>query len=141
MSEIKTTNTIFFRHICIELKYTLMKRNFIKSCCYITTILSLFSGSISYGQQLEKHDDSAFVNQHVTGVGTTTIVYHLDHPMSDDSRQACLEYLNNYPRILSASVSSSSVTMEFAEQIVSNEMIYLFIQRLEMNYIRKPKQS
>ncbi len=101
----------------------------------------LFPTFSSIAQVQEKHPDSYYANSHVTGIGTKTIVYHLDKALSPQLEQACQDYLSNYPRITQAVVSSNSITMEFNENIVSNEMIYLFIQRLEMNYIYKPKKS
>lgn len=116
-----------------------MKKVFINSCCYITTILSLFSGSISYGQQLEKHDDHVFVNQHVTGVGTPIIVYRLTDPVEPKILDELTVYLKNMNAIRDVRIDGSDIAIQFKEN-TTNEMIYLFIQRMEMLYIyRNPK--
>lgn len=117
-----------------------MKHNLVKTGVFLFLCL-LFPSVKSFAQAQEKHPDSYYANTHVSGVGTTTIIYHLDNALTPQLAQACQDYLSTYPRIAHASVSNNAITMEFNENIVSNEMIYLFIQRLEMNYIYKPKKS
>lgn len=117
-----------------------MKRNFVKTPLFLL-LFSLFSSVHVFSQAQEKHPDSYYANSHVTGIGTSTIVYHLDNALSAQVAQDCQTYLSNYPRIAHAIVNSSSIILEFNEPITTNEQIYLFIQRLEMNYIYKQKKS
>ena len=99
----------------------------------------LFPSFQVFSQAQEKHPDSYYVNSHISGIVTNTIVYSLDKPLPEESKQACQNYLSNYGRINLATISDSAITMVFNNQVISNEQIYLFIQRLEMNYIYKHK--
>lgn len=114
-----------------------MKNHFINCLCFTTT-LSLFSAFNSYGQQLEKHDDGVYVNSHVTGVGSSTIVYHLTSPLETTLLDELRVYLESMNAITHVEVNGLDISIEFKEP-TTNEMIYLFIQRMEMLYIYKPK--
>lgn len=115
-----------------------MKNDFI-NCLYITTILSLFHGFNSYGQQFEKHHDSVYVNQHVTGVGTPTVVYHLTTSLETTILDELEIYLESLNAILDVQVNGLDISIQFKEN-TTHEMIYLFIQRMEMLYVyRNPK--
>lgn len=115
-----------------------MKTNFI-NCLYITTFLSLFHGFNSYGQQFEKHDDSVYVNPHVTGVGTPMVVYHLTTPLETTILDELEIYLESLNAITDVQVNGLDISIQFKEN-TTHEMIYLFIQRMEMLYIyRNPK--
>ncbi|MNE43959.1 hypothetical protein D3C87_00370 [compost metagenome] len=115
-----------------------MKNDFI-NCLYITTILSLFHGFNSYGQQFEKHHDSVYVNQHVTGVGTPTVVYHLTTPLGTTILDELEIYLESMNAINDVQINGLDISIQFKEN-TTHEMIYLFIQRMEMLYVyRNPK--
>lgn len=115
-----------------------MKTNFI-NCLYITTFLSLFHGFNSYGQQFEKHHDSVYVNPRVTGVGTPTVVYHLTTPLETTVLDELEIYLESLNAITDVQVNGLDISIQFKEN-TTHEMIYLFIQRMEMLYVnRNPK--
>ncbi|AEA44325.1 hypothetical protein [Fluviicola taffensis] len=112
-----------------------MNKNFI-NCLYITTTLSLFSAFHSYGQQLDRHDDSIYQNQHITGVGTSTVVYHLTESLKDNVLVELENYLESMNAITQVDIQGLDVFIQFKEA-TTNEMIYPFIQRMEMLYINK----
>jgi hypothetical protein len=115
-----------------------MKKNFI-NCLYITTTLSLFSAFNGYGQQIEKHEDGVYSNSNVSGVGSSTIVYHLTAPLETNILDELENYLESMNAITQVDVSGLDISIQFKEP-TTNEMIYLFIQRMEMLYInRNPK--
>lgn len=115
-----------------------MKKTFINCLCFTTT-LSLFSAFNSYGQQIEKHEDGVYSNPHVTGVGSPTIVYHLTSSLETTILDELENYLESMNAITQVEVSGLDISIEFKES-TTNEMIYLFIQRMEMLYInRNPK--
>jgi hypothetical protein len=115
-----------------------MNKNFI-NCLYITTTLSLFSAFTSYGQQFERHDDSAFSNPHISGVGSSTIVYHLTASLETNIIDELENYLESMNAITQVDIAGLDISIQFKES-TTNEMIYLFIQRMEMLYInRNPK--
>lgn len=115
-----------------------MNRNFINCLC-ITTTLSLFSAFNSFGQQLERHEDGVYSNQHVSGVGTSTIVYHLTSALETTILDELENYLESMNAITQVDVTGSDISIQFKES-TTNEMIYPFIQRMEMLYIyRNPK--
>ena len=115
-----------------------MNKNFINCLC-ITTTLSLFSAFNSYSQQLEKHEDGVYSNQHVSGVGSSTIVYHLTTVLETNILDELENYLESMNAITQVDVSGLDISIQFKES-TTNEMIYPFIQRMEMLYInRNPK--
>jgi hypothetical protein len=115
-----------------------MKKHFI-NCLYITTTLSLFSAFASYGQQLEKHPDGVYSNPHVTGVGSSTVVYHSPVVLETTILGELESYLESMNAITQVDINGQDISIEFKEA-TTNELIYLFIQRMEMLYIyRNPK--
>ena len=114
-----------------------MKNRFINCLCFTTT-LSLSLAFASYGQQVEKHEDAVYANPHVTGVGSPTIVYHLTSALPTTVADELTVYLESMNAITHAEVNGFDITIDFKES-TTNEMIYLFIQRMEMLYINKPK--
>lgn len=114
-----------------------MKNRFINCLC-ITTTLSLFFAFTSYGQQIEKHEDGVYSNPHVTGVGSPTIVYHLTTALETTVADELTIYLESMNAITNVEVNGLDISISFKEP-TTNEMIYLFIQRMEMLYIHKPK--
>lgn len=116
-----------------------MKRNFINCLC-ITTTLSLFSAFHSYGQQLDRHDDSVYQNQHVTGVGTSTVVYHLKDLLKTNTSVELENYLESMNAITQVDIQGLDIFIQFKEA-TTNEMIYPFIQRMEMLYINKNSKT
>lgn len=115
-----------------------MNKNFINCLC-ITTTLSLISAFNSYGQQIERHDDNVYSNQHVSGVGSSIIVYHLTTSLETNILDELENYLESMNAITQVDVNGLDISIQFKEA-TTNEMIYLFIQRMEMLYIyRNPK--
>ncbi|WP_294679249.1 hypothetical protein [uncultured Fluviicola sp.] len=114
-----------------------MKNHFINCLCFTTT-LSLSFAFPSYSQQVEKHEDAVYANPHVTGVGSPTIVYHLTSALAATVLDELTIYLESMNAITQVEVNGLDISIEFKEP-TTNEMIYLFIQRMEMLYINKPK--
>lgn len=115
-----------------------MKKNFINCLCFTTT-LSLFSALNSFGQQLERHDDGVYLNPHISGVGSPTVVYHLSSSIETTVLSELEIYLESMNAITQVNVTGPDIFIEFREP-TTNEMIYPFIQRMEMLYIyRNPK--
>lgn len=110
-----------------------MKTRFI-NCLYFSTFLSFFPGFVSFGQQHEKHEDIVFSNSQVTGVGTPTITYHLIHKLDPQVGVELKNYLTAMNAIVDVQVKDLEVIIQFKEN-TTHEMIYLFIQRMEMLYI------
>lgn len=110
-----------------------MKTNFINCCCFAAT-LSLFSAFNGYGQQLEKHEDSEYANPHITGIGSSTVVYHLTAPLKTDLLAELENYLESMNAITQVEVNGLDISIQFKEA-TTNQMIYPFIQRMEMLYI------
>jgi hypothetical protein len=100
----------------------------------------LFPTFSSIAQVQEKHPDSYYANTHITGIGTNSIVYHLDNPIDSKILQACSDYIAGYKHVVKFEITSTAINMLFAEP-VSNEQIYLFIQRLEMNFLNRQRKS
>ncbi|MNK18572.1 hypothetical protein D3C87_367800 [compost metagenome] len=116
-----------------------MKTNFINCLCIAAT-LSFSSAFQSYGQQLEQHDDSEFANAHVTGVGSSTVVYHLDTPLATNVLAELENYLESMNAITQVDIKGSDISIQFKEP-TNHKMIYPFIQRMEMLYINKNTKS
>lgn len=114
-----------------------MKNHFINCLCFTTT-LSLFFASASYGQQLEKHEDAVYANPYITGVGSPTVVYHLTTALETTVIDELTIYLESMNAITDVEVNGLDISIAFKEP-TTHEMIYLFIQRMEMLYIYKPK--
>lgn len=115
-----------------------MKKNFI-NCLFIPTALFLFSAFSGYGQQLEKHEDSDYANPQVTGVGSSTIVYHLTSSLETTILAELENYLESMNAITQVDINGLDIAIQF-KQTTTNELIYPFIQRMEMLYIyRNPK--
>nr|WP_294860823.1 hypothetical protein [uncultured Fluviicola sp.] len=112
-----------------------MKNRFI-NCLYITTTLSLISALNSYGQQVERHEDSVYANSHVSGVGSPTVVYHLASSLETTILDELENYLESMNAITQVDINGLDISIHFKES-TTNEMIYLFIQRIEMLYINK----
>lgn len=128
----------FFVTFVQELNTLLMNKNFINCLC-ITTTLSLFSAFTSYGQQIERHEDAVYSNQHVSGIGSSVIVYHLTSALETNILDELENYLESMNAITQVDVNGLEISIHFKES-TTNEMVYPFIQRMEMLYIhRNPK--
>lgn len=115
-----------------------MKKNFINGL-FFTTTLSLFSAFSSFGQQFERHEDAIYSNQHVSGVGSPIVVYHLTAPLETAILGELEHYLESMNAITHVDINGQDISIEFKEP-TTNEMIYPFIQRMELLYIyRNPK--
>lgn len=116
-----------------------MNKRFI-SCLYFTTAFLLVSVSVSYGQQLEKHEDHVYVNPNISGVGSPTIVYHLPAPLETNILADIENYLKSFKAITQVDFNGQDISIQF-NGVTTNEMIYLLIQRMEMLYIYKNPKS
>jgi hypothetical protein len=116
-----------------------MNKQFI-NCLYFTAAFFFFSTLTVYGQQFEKHEDNAYVNPNVTGVGTPVIVYHLTAPLETKVLAELKDYMDSFEGITRVDTEGNQITLHF-KQATTNEMIYLFIQRMEMLYIYRNSKS
>ncbi len=116
-----------------------MKPNFI-SCLFITAAFFLFFEIAAYGQWLERHEDNVYSNPNVSGVGTPTIVYHLTSPLQTTVLADLENYMESLDAITQVDVNGLDISIRFKEA-TTNQMIHLFIQRMEMLYIHKNQKS
>lgn len=116
-----------------------MNKRFI-SCLYFTTTFLLSSVCVSYGQHLEKHEDIVYANPNVTGVGSSTIVYHLQAPLETNVLADIENYLKSFKAITQVGIKEQDISIGF-KGATTNEMIYHIIQRMEMLYIYKNPKS
>jgi len=110
------------------------------NCLSFTAAFFLFSTIAAYGQQFEKHEDNVYANPNVTGVGSPTIVYHLSSPLETKVLDELKNYLESMEAITQVDINGQDVSIRF-KQATTNEMIYLFIQRMEMLYVYKNLKS
>jgi|GEM_PF-2843325 len=116
-----------------------MNKNFI-NCLYITTTLSLFSAFTSYGQQIERQNDDVYVNKQITGIGSSTIVYHLLPNYLVRSEQDVKSYLGRIHGIDRVEVTNEAITAHF-EEIINGQEINMIFERVEMLYIQIPTKN
>lgn len=116
-----------------------MNKNFINCLCFAST-LHLFSAFSVYGQQFDRHEDHAYVNPNISGVGSSTVVYHLNTPLKTDVLVELKNYLESMHAITQVEINGQDISIQFKEA-TSNQMIYPFIQRMEMLYIYRNPQS
>ncbi len=116
-----------------------MKLNFI-NCLSFTAAFFFFSTIAVYGQQSEKHEDHVYLNPNISGVGTSTIVYHLTSPLETTILADLENYMESLEAITQVDINGQDISIRFKEA-TTNQMIYLFIQRMEMLYIYKNQKS
>ncbi|WP_343634284.1 hypothetical protein [Fluviicola sp.] len=117
-----------------------MKQNFI-NCCYFTAAFFLFSVFAAYGQQFEKHDDIVYANPNITGVGSDVVVYHLKSPLETATLNELENYMESLNAITQVDINGSDISIRF-KGATTHQMIYPFIQRMELLYIyRNPKSK
>ncbi len=116
-----------------------MNRNFIICLCF-TTALFLFPAFSSYGQQVETHEDHSYANPNVSGVGSNTVVYHLNTPLKTNVLDELKNYMESLNAITKVEINGQDISIRFKEA-TTHQMIYLFIQRMEMYYIYKNQTS
>jgi hypothetical protein len=117
-----------------------MNKNFI-NCLYFTAAFFLFSTFTVSGQQFERHEDNVYANPNVSGVGTSTVVYHLATQLETNVLGELEVYMESFDAITQVDINGQDISIKFKE-ITTNQMIYLFIQRMEMLYIyRNPKSK
>lgn len=115
-----------------------MNKHFI-NCLNFTAAFFLFSAITAYGQQSERHEDNVYANPHVSGVGTPSVVYHLNTPLETNILADLENYMESLDAITQVNINGSDISIQFKEA-TTNQMIYPFIQRMEMLYIyRNPK--
>lgn len=115
-----------------------MKNNFINCWCF-TAAFFLFSAIAAYGQQSERHEDHVYINPNVSGVGTPIVVYHLNTSLETNILADLENYMESLEAITQVDINGPDISIQFKEA-TTNQMIYPFIQRMEMLYIyRNPK--
>ncbi|MGV3609764.1 MAG: hypothetical protein ACO1N0_02370 [Fluviicola sp.] len=116
-----------------------MNKNFI-NCLYFTAALFLFSGFSAYSQQLEAHEDHVYANPNVSGVGTQTVVYHLNSPLETTILSELESYMESLNAIAGVDIIGQDISIQF-KHITSHQSIRLFIERMEMLYIYKNSKT
>ena len=107
-----------------------MNRNFIVCLC-VTIAFFLFPAFSSYGQQVETHEDHFYANPNVSGVGSNTIVYHLNTQLKTDVLDELKNYMESLNAVTKVEINGQDISIGFKEA-TTHQMIYLFIQRMEM---------
>lgn len=115
-----------------------MKTRFINCLCF-ASLLSLFPGINGFAQQHEKHEDIVFSHPQVTGVGTPTVTYHLTKKLDPQIGEELKNYFSGLNAIVAVQLKEMEVVLQFKEN-TTHEMISLYINRLEMNFVYKQKQ-
>jgi hypothetical protein len=116
-----------------------MNKNFI-NCLYFTAAFFLFSGFTAYGQQFERHEDNVYANPNVSGVGSSTVVYHLNSPLETTILAELENYMESLNAITQVDVNGQDISIQF-KHATTHQMIYLFIQRMEMLYVYKNSKT
>lgn len=116
-----------------------MNKNFI-NCLYFTTALFFFSAFTAYSQQSQTHEDHEYANPNVSGVGSSTIVYHLNQPLETTILADLEAYMESLEAITQVDVNGQDISIQF-KHATTHQMIYLFIQRMEMLYIYKNSKT
>jgi hypothetical protein len=116
-----------------------MNKNFI-NCLYFTAALFFFSAITAYSQQSETHEDHAYANPNVSGVGSSTIVYHLNSPLETNVLAELETYMESLNAITQVDINGTDISIQF-KHATTHQMIYLFIQRMEMLYIYKNSKT
>lgn len=112
-----------------------MKTRFINCFC-CASLLSLFPGLVSYGQQQDKHDEQHYVHPLISGVGTQEITYHLTQKLAPEKISELKNYLEGFHAIEKAQVEGLDIKIRFKE-VTTYEMIHMYIQRMEIFFIHK----
>lgn len=116
-----------------------MNKHFI-NCLNFTAALFFFSAFTAYSQQSETHGDHGYANPNVTGVGSSTIVYHLNSPLETNVLAELETYMESLNAISQVDINGQDISIQF-KHITTHESIYLFIQRMEMLYVYKNSQT
>ncbi|WP_430404360.1 hypothetical protein [Fluviicola sp.] len=116
-----------------------MNKNFI-NCLYFTAAFFFFSTFSAYSQQFEGHEDHVYANPNVSGVGSSTIIYHLNHPLETTVLGDLEVYMESLEAITQVDINGQDISIGF-KHATTHQMIYLFIQRMEMLYVYKNSKS
>ena len=116
-----------------------MNKHFI-NCLFFTAALFLFSGFSAYGQQLEAHEDHVYANPNVSGVGTSTVVYHLNSPLETNVLAELETYMESLNAVAQVDINGPDISIQF-KHITSHQSIRLFIERMEMLYVYKNSKT
>lgn len=116
-----------------------MNKNFI-NCLYCTAAFFLFSTFSVYSQQFERHEDNVYANPNVSGLGSSTVVYHLTSSLETTVLNELENYLESLDAITQVDIKDQDIFIRFKEA-TTNQMIYPFIQRMEMLYIYRNQKS
>lgn len=116
-----------------------MKNHFI-NCLYFTAAFLFLSGTTAYSQQFETHEDHIYINPHVSGVGSSVIVYHLSDPIETTVLAELENYMKSFKAITDVDVNGQDISIQF-RNATTNQMISTLIQRMEMLYIHKNPKS
>jgi hypothetical protein len=116
-----------------------MNKNFI-NCLFLTVGVFLFSALTVYGQQSERHEDNVYANPNVSGVGSSKVVYHLNFQLETTVLDELKIYMESLSAITHVDINGQDISIQFKEA-TTNQMIYLFIQRMEMLYIYRNSNS
>jgi hypothetical protein len=116
-----------------------MNTNFI-NCLFFTAALFFFSGFSAYSQQLEAHEDHVYVNPNVSGVGTSTVIYHLNAPLETNVLAELESYMESLNAIDQVDINGQDISIQF-KHITTHQSIRLFIERMEMLYIYKNSKT
>ncbi|TSJ45838.1 hypothetical protein [Fluviicola chungangensis] len=115
-----------------------MNKHFI-NCLNFTAAFFLFSAITAYGQQSETHEDHVYANPNISGVGSSTIIYHLKSPLETTVLAELENYMESLNAITQVDINGLDISIQF-KGATTNQMIFPFIQRMEMLYIyRNPK--
>lgn len=116
-----------------------MNKNFI-NCLYFTAAFFFFSTFSVYGQQSERHEDNVYANPNISGVGSSTVVYHLSYPLETTVLNELENYMESLDAITQVDVNGQDISIQF-KHATTHQMIYLFIQRMEMLYVYKNSKT
>ncbi len=116
-----------------------MNKNFINCLCF-TAAFFFFSAFTVYSQQFERHEDNVYANPNISGVGSSTIVYHLTSPLETNVLDELESYMESLNAITQVDINGQDISIQF-KGATTNEMIYPFIQRMEMLYVYRNSKS
>nr|WP_294862400.1 hypothetical protein [uncultured Fluviicola sp.] len=116
-----------------------MNKYFI-NCLYFTAAFFFFSANTAYSQQVEKHEDHVNVNPNISGLGTSTVVYHLSSPLETEVLVDLKNYMESFKAITQVDINGQDISIQFKEA-VTYQTIHLFIERMEMLYIYKNSKT
>ena len=116
-----------------------MNKHFI-NCLNFTAALFFLSAFTAYSQQLEGHEDHVHINPNVSGVGSSTIVYHLNSPLETKVLAELETYMESLNAIAQVDINGPDISIQF-KHVTTHESIRLFIERMEMLYIYKNSKT